>query len=68
MTGVQGLGDREIDDGVAEELEPFVVAPGCVGVLVQPRGVDERLFDEVEVPDRAVRAARRRRVRDAPRT
>ena len=32
---VQRLGDREADDGVAEELEALVVAGGRVGVLVQ---------------------------------
>ena len=68
MAGVQGLGDGQVDDSVAEELEPFVVSASCIGVLVQPAGVDEGLFEEVEVPDREAEAARRRPVRVAPRT
>ena len=51
MGGEQAVGDRQVDDGIAEELEPFVVAGRVVGVLVQPAGVDERLGDEVRVAD-----------------
>src|SRR5687768_18345753 len=33
MAGVQGLGDGEVHDGIAQELESFVVALGLAGVL-----------------------------------
>ena len=46
---VQGLGDGEADDGVAEELEPLVVPGRGVRVLVQPAAVDERLGQQVAV-------------------
>ena len=48
---VQGLGDGEADDGVAEELEPLVVTGRGVRVLVQPAAVDERLGQQVAVVD-----------------
>ena len=41
----------EVDDGIAEELEAFVVAGGLVGVLVQPARVGERLGQEADVAD-----------------
>ena len=52
MTGVQRLGDGQVDHGVTEELEAFVVAGRGVAVLVMPAGVDERLLEQVEVADR----------------
>ena len=52
MARVERLGDGQVDDGVAEELEALVVAGGGVGVLVLPAGVDERLLEQVEVADR----------------
>jgi hypothetical protein len=51
MGRVQGIGDRQVDDRIAEELEPLVVAGGIVGMLVQPARVDESLGDEVGVTD-----------------
>jgi hypothetical protein len=38
---VERLGDHEADDGVTEELEALVVARRLVGVLVEPRPVDQ---------------------------
>ena len=52
VTGIQRLGDGQVDDGVTEELEAFVVAGHDVGVLVVPARVDECLLEQVEVPDR----------------
>ena len=52
MAGVQGLGDGEVDDGVTEELEPFVVPGGLAGVLVEPGGVGQRLGQEAPIPYR----------------
>ena len=47
MGGEKPIGDRQVDDRIAEELEPFVVAGCVVGMFVQPARVDERLGDEV---------------------
>ena len=66
VRGEQGVGDREVDDDVAEELEPLVVTAGRVAVLVEPAAVDERLFEEVEVADRECRGAPRVRLPRAP--
>ena len=52
VAGVERLGDGEVDHGVTEELEALVVPEGDVGVLVLPARMDERLFEEIEVPDR----------------
>ena len=52
IAGVQGIGDGEVHDGVAQELESFVVALGLTGVLVQPGGVGQRLGQETPIPDR----------------
>ena len=54
---VQRLGDGEADDGVAQELEPLVVAGRGVGMLVQPAAVDERLGQQVAVAGREARGA-----------
>ena len=48
---VEGLGDGEADDGVAQELEALVVTGRGVGMLVQPAAVDERLGQQVAVVD-----------------
>ena len=52
MARVERLGDGQVDDGVAEELEALVVAARRVAVLVEPAGVDERLLEQVQVADR----------------
>ena len=52
VAGVQRLGDGQVDDGVTEELEAFVVAARGVPVLVEPARMDERLLEQVQVPDR----------------
>ena len=52
VAGVERLGDGQVDDGVTEELEAFVVAARGIAVLVVPARVDERLLEQVEVPDR----------------
>ena len=51
MSGVEGLGDREVDHRVAEVLEALVVAAGTVAMLVVPARVDERLLEQVQVAD-----------------
>jgi hypothetical protein len=65
---VQHLGDHEADDGVTEELEALVVADGLLGMLVQPRAVDEgtgkepRVVEgEPEAPGELGRSSRRTR-------
>ena len=65
MTGVQRLGDGQVDHGVTEELEAFVVAGRGVTVLVVPAGVDERLLEQVEVADRKAEPSPRGLRRDA---
>ena len=52
MTGVERLGDGEVDHGVSEELEPFVVAGRGLTMFVMPTGMDERLIEQVQIPDR----------------
>ncbi len=52
MPSVERVGDREVDHGVTEELETFVVAEGDVRMLVLPARMDECLLEESEVPDR----------------
>ena len=52
MAGVEGLGDGEADDDVAEELEPLVVAACHLAVLVQPARMRQRLLEQVKVADR----------------
>jgi hypothetical protein len=47
----QSLREREVDDGVAEELEALIVASGRVRMFVQPAGVDEGLLDKVGIAD-----------------
>ncbi len=56
--GEQGVGDREVDDDVAEELEALVVAARRVAVLVEPAAVDECLLEKVEVADGKAEALR----------
>ena len=52
MPRVQGLGDGEVHDGIAQELESLVVPAGGLGMLVEPTGMDECLLQQVKVPDR----------------
>jgi hypothetical protein len=52
VPGEEGVRDRQVDDGVAEELQPFVVADSGVLMLVEPAGVDERLAEQLQVADR----------------
>ena len=49
---MERLGDHEIHHGVAEELEALVMAARLVGVLVEPRAVDEGAREEVRVAER----------------
>ena len=65
---VERLGDGEADHRVPEELQPLVVAPRGVGVLVEPAAVDERLREQVAITDRKPEALRQRvgRVHLAP--
>jgi hypothetical protein len=51
MADVEGLRDHEADHRVAEELEALVVAGGLVGVLVEPRAVDEGAGEEGRVAE-----------------
>ena len=51
MAREEGLRDGQVDDGVAEELEPFVVAAGGCRGAREPADVDERLVEEVEIAD-----------------
>jgi hypothetical protein len=44
--------DGQIDHGVTQELETFVVAEDGVTVLVVPARVDQGLLQQVEVADR----------------
>jgi hypothetical protein len=48
---MERLGDHEVHDGVAEELEALVVADRIVRVLVLPRPVDERARQERRVAE-----------------
>jgi hypothetical protein len=43
---MERVGDREVDDRVAEELEALVVADRLVRMLVLPRPVNERARQE----------------------
>jgi hypothetical protein len=52
MADVEGLGDDQADHGVAEELEALVVTGGLVGMLVEPRAVDEGAGEERRVAER----------------
>jgi len=52
----QRLGDREAHDGVAEELEAFVVAGAFAGVLMEPRRVRQGLGEQLSIPDRKAEA------------
>jgi hypothetical protein len=56
MAAVQGLRDHEADHRVAEELEALVVTEGLIGVLVEPRAVDERALEECGVAEREAQA------------
>ena len=48
---VERLGHGEADHRVPEELQPLVVPPSGVGVLVEPAAVDERLREQVAIAD-----------------
>ena len=58
MAPVERLGDGEADHRVPEELQPFVVPPGRIRMLVQPAAVDECLRERLAVPDRKAEALR----------
>ena len=60
MTGVQRFGDGQVDHGVTEEFEAFVVAGRGVTVFVMPAGVDQCLLEQVEVADREADPSRER--------
>jgi hypothetical protein len=69
---VESLRDHQADDGVAEELEALVMAARLVGVLVEPRAVDEGAREEVRVSERQPESlgelgSRARRARCLPR-
>ena len=68
VTPVEVLGDGEAHHRVPEELQPFVVTPRSIRVLVQPAAVDERLRELLAVPDRKAEARRQGvgRVHHAP--
>jgi predicted TIM-barrel fold metal-dependent hydrolase len=53
---VQSLRDHEADHRVAEELEALVVTERLVGVLVEPRAVDERAREKRGVAEREAQA------------
>ena len=55
---VERLGDGQADDGVPEELQALVVAPGGIRVLVEPAAVDEGLLEQVPVADRQAQSLR----------
>ena len=57
---VEGLGHGEADHRVPEELQPLVVTPGGVGMLVEPAAVDERLREQVAIADGEPEALRQR--------
>jgi len=49
VAGVQRLGHREVDHGIAEELEPLVVPGRLAGMLMEPGGVGQRLGQQAPV-------------------
>ena len=51
VADIEGLGDGEVDHGIAKEFEPFVVPGGLAGVLVEPGGVRQRLGEQAPVPN-----------------
>ena len=55
---VDGLADRQVHDGVAEELEALVVGRRRVRMLVQVAAVDERLMEEARILEVEAEAAR----------
>ena len=70
MARVEGLGDGEVDHGVAEELEPLVVAGRGVGVLVEPaewtRACSSRSRSRTGRPSRSAKASAGARDRRRP--
>ncbi len=52
MATEEGLRDGEVDHGVTEEFEPFVVSGSLVRMLVVPARVDEGLPEQAQVTNR----------------
>jgi hypothetical protein len=52
MPGEELLGDRQVDDRVAEELQALVMSGSVLGMLVVPAGMDEGLPKQAQVSDR----------------
>jgi len=51
MTGVERLGDGQVDHGVTQEFKAFVVPERGVTMLVVPTRMDEGLLEQVDIPD-----------------
>jgi hypothetical protein len=58
MAAVELLADRQADDGVAEELEAFVLPGRPFRVLVQPGAMDEGALEERWVAERELETLR----------
>ena len=52
MTAVEGVRDGQTHDGVAKKLQALVMASGQVPMLVQVAAVDQRLLQQVQIPNR----------------